>query len=117
VSWMNRFRSTVPGGGEVVPPTLLITLDHPWLGAATLTVVLGAWVLQLRLVTRSAQARQQALLAYAQGVSSLGGDPTAVIKALQSPGSRSDLPSEPSPSPRGDPESGVPIWLYRPPDA
>lgn len=70
-------------GLEIVPPTLLIVKDYPWLGAGALGAVLVASAVQSRMAARSAQERHQAILSYARDATSMGGDPTAVIAALQ----------------------------------
>jgi hypothetical protein len=70
-------------GLEILPPTLLITFDHPWLGAATVGVALVFSALQSRMLVRAAEHRQQAILYYAQSTISMGGDPSMVIAALR----------------------------------
>src|SRR5215204_7012808 len=67
----------------MVPPTLMIAMGHPWLGAATLGGVLAASAIQSWIVVRSAQERQRAVLSYAQDATNLGTDPAPVIAALR----------------------------------
>jgi hypothetical protein len=70
-------------GLEILPPTLMVALGHPWLGAATLGAVLASSALQALMWVRSGQERHRALLSYAQDATNMGGDPTTVIAALQ----------------------------------
>lgn len=70
-------------GLYVLPPTLMVALGHPWLGSATLVVVLGASALQVWMVGRSTREQHRDLLAYAQNTTSMGGDPSPVIAALR----------------------------------
>jgi hypothetical protein len=95
---------------------LLIAVGQPWLGAATLGVVLGASVLRLRMLVRAAHEHDQAFLAYAQTAGSLGGDPAPVIKALQQPMPQVEADDEPpEPLSRAEPERrGWSPWLLPP---
>ncbi|MDQ3886818.1 MAG: hypothetical protein M3308_07405 [Actinomycetota bacterium] len=109
--------SKISPGLEIVPPTLLIALDYPWLGAAALAVVLAFSALQSRMWVRSEQERHRALLSYAQDTTNMGGDPTMVIAALQRrPGDAEDDEVWPDMPPRGA-GSRVPAgsWSHRPP--
>jgi hypothetical protein len=102
---------------EILPPTLMVALGHPWLGAAVLGAVLASSALQSRMWVRSEQERHRALLSYAQDATSMGGDPTAVIAALQRrAGDAEDDGGVPELPPRGE-ESRGPAgpWLHRPP--
>lgn len=81
-------------GLEVLPPTLMIVLGHPWLGAATLGGVLVASMVQSWILVRSEQEQQKAILTYAQSTTSMGGDPRGVIAALR--GQSSSTHDEPS---------------------
>ncbi len=76
-------RPKISAGLEILPPTLMVALGHPWLGAATLGAVLVFSALQSRMWVRSEQERHRALLSYAQDATNMGGDPTTVIAALQ----------------------------------
>ncbi len=73
----------ISAGLEILPPTLMVALGHPWLGAAVLGAVLASSALQSRMWVRSEQERHRALLLYAQDSTNMGGDPTPVIAALQ----------------------------------
>jgi hypothetical protein len=90
MSRLPRFRSaTLAVGLEIVPPTLLVAMDHPWMGTATLAAVLASSITHSRMRLRSAQERHQAILSYAQAAASMGSDPATVINALR--GTRYDL--------------------------
>lgn len=78
VSWPR-----IPAGLEILPPTLMVALGDPWLGAVSLGAVLGFSALQSRMWVRAEQERHRALLSYAQDSTNMGGDPTTVITALQ----------------------------------
>lgn len=67
---------------EMVPPTVMVALGYPWLGAATIAAVLTCAVLQSRMEVRSAQQQHRATLMYAQDATNMGGDPTTVIAAM-----------------------------------
>lgn len=82
-------------GLEIVPPTLLVALDEPWLGAATLGAVLAASTLQSWLYVRSERDQQRALLSYAQDTATMGGDPAPVIAALKAGRSTREDDEEP----------------------
>lgn len=69
-------------GFEMVPPTLLVVLGNPWLGAATLGGVLAVSTLRSWMFVRSERDRQRAILSYAQNSTTMGGDPATVIAAL-----------------------------------
>lgn len=69
-------------GLEMLPPTLMVVLGYPWLGAASMGVVLASSALVLRMLVRSEQERHRATLSYAQEATYMGGDPTTVIAAL-----------------------------------
>jgi hypothetical protein len=100
---------------EILPPTLMVVMGHPWLGAATLGAVLAATGLQAWLVARTAQERHRAILSYAQDATSMGNDPTTVIAALQ--GKAADEIDEllsPSRADEQDKQS-LPPWPPRPP--
>jgi hypothetical protein len=66
-----------------VPSTLMIVTHHPWLGAATVAAAVAAWMACEVMAVRAQQARDVALLDYAQTATNLGGDPTPVISALR----------------------------------
>ncbi|MGH4014528.1 MAG: hypothetical protein ACRDSL_11515 [Pseudonocardiaceae bacterium] len=74
--------ATITVGFEIVPPTLMVALGHPWLGAATLGGVLAASTLRWWMLVRSERDRQRAILSYAQNSATMGGDPATVIAAL-----------------------------------
>lgn len=111
-------------GLEMLPPTLMVVLGYPWLGAASMGVVLASSALVLRMLVRSDQERHRATLSYAQDATYMGGDPTTVIAALHRvPGDDLDdhrmstaLPSrgydQRTYHPRREP---VLDWRYRPP--
>ncbi|HEU0086623.1 MAG TPA: hypothetical protein VFQ77_03060 [Pseudonocardiaceae bacterium] len=98
-------RARITTGLEIVPPSLLIVMKHPWLGAGTLGVVLAVAALDSWLVARSARESQQAILTYAQVVASMGGDPSNVVAALSRSPDEDD--SSPTRSPRGH-AAGIP---------
>ena len=77
-------------GAEIVPPTLMVVLHEPWLGAATLGGVLAASTLRAWMLARSERDRQRAILSYAQDSTTMGGDPATVITALLSGARNSD---------------------------
>ena len=109
--------SRISPGLEILPPTLMVALGDPWLGAVTLGAVLASSALQSRMWVRSEQERHRALLSYAQDATSMGGDPTAVIAALQRrAGDAVDDGVPPERPPRGE-EGRDPAghWLRRPP--
>jgi hypothetical protein len=116
MSRLSRFRApTISAGLEIVPPTLMVIMGHPWMGAATLAAVLASSVLQSRMLVRSAQERHRATLAYAQSAISMGSDPASVITALQGT-STSDADDEgptAGQSPARPPVPGP--WLHLPP--
>jgi hypothetical protein len=66
----------------MVPPTLMVVLGDPWLGAATLGGVLAVSTLRSWMFVRSGRDRQRAILSYAQDSTTMGGDPATVIAAL-----------------------------------
>lgn len=66
-------------GLEMLPPTLMVVLGYPWLGAACLGAVLACSVQHSRMLVRFEQERHKATLSYAQDATSMGGDPTTVI--------------------------------------
>lgn len=104
-------------GLEILPPTLMVALGHPWLGAAVLGAVLASSALQSRMWVRPEQERHRALLSFAQDSTSMGGDPTTVIAALQRrAGDAEDDGVLPELSLRGE-ESRNPAgpWPHRPP--
>ncbi|MGH3978881.1 MAG: hypothetical protein ACRDRZ_07755 [Pseudonocardiaceae bacterium] len=116
---LTRFTwSKISTGLEMLPPTLMVAMGHPWLGAGTLGAVLASAALQSRMQVRSAQERHQAILSYARDTVSMGGDPTTVIAALQGrAGDAEDDGVPPEPPPRGyEKDWGPPVsQLYRPP--
>jgi hypothetical protein len=87
----NCFRALMITAG--VPSTVMIVTQHAWLGAGTVAGVLVAWVVCEVMVVRSQQARDAAILDYAQTATNLGGDPTPVITALRQrvPGDEDEL--------------------------
>jgi len=105
-------------GFEILPPTLMVAMGDPWLGAGTLSAVLVSAALQSRMQVRSAQERHQAILSYARDTVSMGGDPSSVIAALQ--GTMGDTEDDGGPSelpPQGHEKDWDPPMsrLYRPP--
>jgi len=76
-------RPRISAALEIAPPTLMIALGHPWLGAATLAGVLASATLQAWILVRSDQEQHRATLSYAQHTASMGGDPATVIAAMQ----------------------------------
>ena len=87
------------GGLELVPPTLLIAVGHPLLGVATLAGVLVWWVLQLRMITRAEQRRDETILSYAHTSATMGADPSSVVAAMR---------ARPEPATDGDAERAAP---------
>lgn len=77
-------------GFEIVPPTLMVALNHAVLGAATLGGVLAAAALRSWMHVRSERDRQRAILSYAQNSTTMGGDPATVIAALYAGGNSVD---------------------------
>jgi hypothetical protein len=107
-------------GFEVLPPTLLVILNHPWLGAATLGGVLATSAVHSWMIVRSDRDRHRAMLSYAQDTTNMGGDPSSVIAALQrgadSDGEPAQLTArdhEPDRHHGGQPPPAV--WSQRPP--
>lgn len=92
---------TITIGFEIVPPTLMVALDHAVLGAATLGGVLAASTLRVWMLVRADRDRQRAILSYAQDSATMGGDPAPVIAALHAGGHPSDDESQLSVRPRG----------------
>jgi hypothetical protein len=70
-------------GLELLPPTLMVAMGHPWLGAGTLGAVLGVSALQSWMHIRSVEQQHRAVLSYAQDTTNMGGDPSPVIAALR----------------------------------
>lgn len=70
-------------GLDVLPPTLLVAMGHPWLGVAALGALLGSSTLLSVLHLRSAQEQHRAILSFAQDATTMGGDPSPVIAALR----------------------------------
>ncbi len=119
MSRLLRFRSAaLPAGVEILPPTLMVAMDHPWMGAATLGAVLASSILQARMRLRSAQERHQAILSYAQAATSMGGDPATVITAMRGAtddagdGLTTELPRAAAEERRAPSQ-----WLHLPPHA
>lgn len=106
MGWITR-PSRLVVGLEIVPPTLIIAMGHPWLGAATLGGVLAVSALQSWIVVRSDQERHRAILSYAQDATSMGNDPAPVIAALRA-GSADD--GGESQRPENEGWSGRPPW-------
>jgi len=79
---LSQRRLWITTGLSIAPPTLMIALGHPWLGAATVGAVLAASTLQSWLTASSVRDAHRALLSYAQNTTEMGGDPTSVIAAL-----------------------------------
>jgi len=83
---VSRF-SRVPwsriSGLDILPPTLMVAMGHPWLGSATLGVVLGSSALHAWMSHRSEREQDRAFLSFAQDATTLGGDPSPVIAALR----------------------------------
>jgi len=101
---------------EILPPTLMVALGDPWLGAAALGAVLASSALQSRMWVRSEQERHRALLSYAQDSTNMGGDPTAVIAALQRRAGDAEDDGVPELPPRaGESREPARAWLHRPP--
>ena len=98
MSRLPRLRVPTTAGLELVPPTLMVSMGYPWAGAATVGAVLLTWVLQARIVVRSAQKRHEAVLSYAHAATNLGADPAGVIMALYAAGDADA--AEPPPSRR-----------------
>lgn len=99
-------------GLEVVPPTLLIALGHPWVGAGLMGGALMASAFQSWLVVRSAQERHRAILSYAQDATSMGTDPAPVIAALR--GTVLDEDESPAGPPGFEGPASVPPWRQPP---
>jgi len=110
MGWITR-PSRIAAGLEMVPPTLMIAMGHPWLGAATLGGVLAASALQSWIVVRSAQERHRAVLSYAQDATSMGNDPAPVIAALRGNAAGDD---DESPGVDDEGRSGHQPWLGPP---
>ncbi len=116
-------------GLGMLPPCLMIIVGYPWLGAASMGVVVASFALVLRMLVRSDQERHRASLSYAQDATYMGGDPTTVIAALHRvPGDEPDehrmstaAPSTALPSRAYDQRAyhhrrgPVLDWRYRPP--
>jgi hypothetical protein len=71
------------GGMMAVPATALILTGHIWLGAAVVAAVVAAGVASARGRIRADAARQRGYLSYAHTATSLGADPTPVLRALR----------------------------------
>jgi hypothetical protein len=116
MSRFSRFRTpTISAGLEIVPPTLMVIMGYPWMGAATFAAVLASSVLQSRMLVRSAQERHRAILAYAQSAVSMGSDPASVITALQDTSTPDAGDEEPT---AGQTPATPPVpspWLHVPP--
>jgi hypothetical protein len=97
-------------GMEVVPPTLLIALGHPWVGAGLMGGALVVSAFQSWLVVRSAQERQRAILSYAQDATSMGTNPAPVIAALR--GTVHGEDESPAGPLEHDGPAGVPLWRH-----
>jgi hypothetical protein len=103
----STLRRATPGL-EIVPPSLLVLLDHPWLGAASLVVALTFTTLHSRMVLRAEKDRDQTFTAYAHTTASLGVDPHRLFVALsRDPADEApvELPPARLPYPRGRDES------------
>ena len=90
--------ATITVGFEIVPPSLMVVLGEPWLGAATLGAVMAASTLRSWMLVRSERDRQRAILSYAQDSTTMGGDPATVIAALHAGAGNAeddDLPPDP----------------------
>ncbi|MGH3794612.1 MAG: hypothetical protein ACRDSP_06950 [Pseudonocardiaceae bacterium] len=87
---LTRSQLAMMAGFEILPPTLMVLRNYPVWGAATLGAVLAASALQSWIVVRSEQDRHRAILSYAQDTTTMGGDPSSVIAALQGSGGSSE---------------------------
>jgi hypothetical protein len=95
----------VTPGVEIVPPSLLVLLDHPWIGAASLVVALGFTTLHSRMLLRAEEKQKEALLTYAHTTTTVGGDPHRVIAALSRDTTSIEVPPPRTYRPRGYDES------------
>jgi hypothetical protein len=105
----------VSDGLQILPPTLMVVMGYPLMGAATLGGVLIATAFQSRMLVRAAQERHRAILAYAQSATSMGSDPAPVITALQGRSADYEDDEPPAEEPaRGESRAWRP-WLHLPP--
>jgi hypothetical protein len=77
------FETTAMAAG-VVPTTAMVATNHTWMAAGTIGAVLASLLVQARIRTRAATEQHRETLTYAHTATSLGADPSPVIRAMRS---------------------------------
>jgi hypothetical protein len=83
---------TTAMAAAVVPTTAMVATNHTWMAAGTIGAVLISLLVQARIRTRAATEQHRETLTYAHTATSLGADPSPVIRAMRSEGEQDDRP-------------------------
>jgi hypothetical protein len=77
------FDATTVAVATVVPATAMVAAGHTWVAAVTIGAVLASVLVLARIRARAATEQHRETLSYAHTATSLGADPSSVIKAMQ----------------------------------
>lgn len=75
---------TTAMAAAVVPTTAMVATNHTWMAAGTIGAVLVSLLVQARIRTRAATEQHRETLTYAHTATSLGADPSPVIRVMRS---------------------------------
>ena len=78
------FEATTIAVATVVPTTAMVATNHTWIAAGTIGAVLVSLLVQARIKARAATEQHRETLTYAHTATSLGADPSPVIRAMRS---------------------------------
>ena len=99
--------------GLVVPTTAMVATGHTLIAAGTISAALASLLVVAAIRTRAATERHRETLAYAHTATSLGADPSTVIKAMHEPDDPVERSAEAG---RTDNDSGdIPAGVHWPP--
>ena len=77
------FEATTVAVATVVPTTAMVAAGHTWIAAGTIGAVLASLLVQARIKARAATEQHRETLTYAHTATSLGADPSPVIRAMR----------------------------------
>ena len=77
------FEATTMVAAAIVPTTAMVAAGHTWIAAGTIGAVLGSLLVLARIRTRAATEQHRETLSYAHTATSLGADPSSVIRAMR----------------------------------
>jgi hypothetical protein len=101
------FEATTVAVATVVPTTAMVATNHTWIAAGTIGAVLVSLLIQARIKARAATEQHRETLTYAHTATSLGADPSPVIRAMRSEDEATD--------PGGPEDDGEPPHIHYPP--